>query len=201
MKFQLLTAAFAASAAAAPSLRIRQTNSTSSTIGDNEPFGLVAIRSGSSLQYSSFTAAENSILLDLPSQNATCASDTANYATFYLSGGALYLWTPSNVTQELYTDRSGMGQGVLQYSTTPGGYQPGRNSETTGWQIDEAGDLAFDGASFIACPDSIDGAWSIWVSAGVPNPGGNSNCVAVAARAISGAPSGACTYTYTPITA
>lgn len=200
MKFQILAAAFAASAAAAPSLRTRQTNAT--TIGDNEPFGLVALRSASPIHFSSFSAAQNGILLNLPSQNATCTSEDPNYATFYLSGGALYLSTPSQVTQELYTDRSGMGQGVLQYATSPGGYQPGRNSETTGWQIDEAGNLNFKGASFIACPSSIDEAWSVWVSAGVVNPGGSSGCLSFNARAIPGAASdNTCTYTYTPVDA
>lgn len=196
MKFQILAAAFAASAAAAPSLRMRQTNGTSS-IGDNQPFGLVAIHSGSAIQYSSFGAAQNSILVDVPSQNATCTSGSADFATFSLTNGALYLWTPAETTQELYTDRSGMGQGILQYSTTPGGYLPGKNSETTGWKIDESGDLTFDGDGLIACPNSIDGAWSVWTSAGVANPGGNSDCVGINARAVASNSADTCTYTYT----
>lgn len=198
MKFQILAAAFAASAAAAPSKQARQANST---IGDNEPFSLLSIRSGSSLQYASFSAAQNSLLISLPDQGATCDSADPNYATFYLSQGALYLSTPSNVTQELYTDRSGMGQGVLQYSTTPGGYQAGRNSETTGWVIDEAGDLTFDGSSFVACPDSIDGSWSVWLSTGVANPAGNVNCTGIGARTVASASPDVCTYSYTSATA
>lgn len=200
MKFQIFAAAFAACAAAAPAHHVRS-NGTS-PIGDNEPFSLVSIRSGSTLQYASFSAAQNGLLLSLPSQNATCdSSATPNYATFYLSQGALYLSTPSNVTQELYTDRSGMGQGVLQYSTTPGGYLPGKNSETTGWVVDEVGDLTFDGSSFIACPDSIDGSWSVWLSTGVANPAGNTNCTGVGARTVKSASPEVCTYSYTPATA
>ncbi|ROV98493.1 hypothetical protein VPNG_08551 [Cytospora leucostoma] len=203
MKFQILAATFAACAAAAPHMQYRQTNGTSTNgtapIGDNQPFGLVAIRSGSELQYASFSAAQNGLLLDLPAQNATCSSSPApNYATFYLSEGALYLQTPSNITQELYTDRSGMGQGVLEYSTTPGGYQAGRNSETTGWAIDESGDLTFDGSSFIACSGSIDNSWSVWVEAGNPNPAGLDNCVGIAARTVTATDNVACTYGYTP---
>ncbi|KAK7745775.1 hypothetical protein SLS53_002492 [Cytospora paraplurivora] len=176
------------------------TNATTSTttIGDNQPFGLVAIRSGSDIQYAPFSAALNGLLLDLPAQNATCSSTPApNYATFYLSEGALYLQTPSNITQELYTDRSGMGQGVLEYSTTPGGYQAGRNSETTGWTIDQSGDLTFDGSSFIACPGSVDNSWSVWVDAGNSNPAGLENCVGIAARTVAATSSVACTYDYT----
>lgn len=198
MKFQILAAAFAASAAAAPSLRTRQTNST---IGDNQPFGLVAIRSGSPIQYTSFSASQNNLFVDLPAQNATCTSDGVDFATFYLSGGALYLLTPDDITQELYTDLSGMGQGVLQYATTPGGSQPGRNSQTVGWQIDETGDLNFDGSSLLACPGFTDGAWSVWVSAGIDSPAGNTGCLSIAARAIASDAPDACTYTYTPVTA
>lgn len=200
MKFQILAAAFAATAAAAPSLLTRQTNTT--TIGDNEAFGLVALRSGSPVHFASFSAANDGILLNLPSQNASCSINATNDATFRLSDGALYLFTPTRITQQLYTDRSGMGQGVLQYATAPNGYQPGRNSETTGWEIDEAGDLTFDGAGLIACPGSIDGAWSVWVSAGVINPGGNSGCLGISARAVAAAPAPAvntCIYTYTPV--
>ncbi|KUI63317.1 hypothetical protein VM1G_11039 [Cytospora mali] len=200
MKFQLLTAAFAATAAAVPALRTRQSNGT--TIGDNEPFGLMALRSGSAIHFSSFSASQNGIQIGLDSQGASCDSTDSNDATFYLSNGALYLLTPSNITQELYTDRSGMGQGVLQYSTTPGGYQAGRNSETTGWVIDAAGDLTFDGADFIACPNSIDDAWSAWISAGVSQPGGSTGCVGVVARTVKAVQTPAvCTYSYTPVSA
>lgn len=198
MKF-LTIASLAASAAAAPALQIRQTNST---IADNTPFALLAIRSGSELQYASFSATQGSLVLNLGTQDAVCATD-ATSATFYLSNGALYLYTPANITQELYTDRSGMGQGVLQYSTTPGGYLPGRNSETSGWVLDNVNDITFDKDSLIACPASVNstsGPYSVWVNTGVTSPGGNVNCLGIAARAVPVSAPNACTYSYRPLT-
>lgn len=202
MKFQILTAAFAASAAALPALQPRLNGS--SAVGDNLLFSLIAIRSGSEIQNAPISAASNSLLLNLPSQNASCAGDNGpNYAFFYLQSGSLYLWTLNNATQELYTDRSGMGQGVLQYTTSPGGLQPSRNGETKGWEVDEAGELSFDGAGLIACPGSIDGAWSLWVNAGVANPGGNSGCLGISSRAIlsSSETATACNYSYSTASA
>lgn len=199
MKFQILSsAALIASAAAAPSLRVRQTNST---VADGTPFNLVSIRSGSNLQYASFSAVQGGLALNAKEQGATCANGAEqDYATFVLNQGELSLYTPANVTQKLYTDRSGMGQGVLQYSTQPGGYLPGRNSETKGWVVDQYGDLTFDGASLIACPSSVAGAYSVWVSAGTATPGYNQNCTGIAARTSVATEPNACTYTFTPAT-
>lgn len=199
MKFITL-ASLLTTAAAAPALKHRQSNST---IPDNTPFGLISIRSGSDLQYSSFTAAQGGLAIGLDQEGATCSGD-ATSATFYLNQGALFLYTPSNVTQQLYTDRSGMGQGVVQYSTTPGGYQPGRNSETTGWELDTVGDMTFDGVSLLACPraaNSTTGPYSVLISTGATNPTGLSNCVGIVARAVPVEEPVACTYSFTPVSA
>lgn len=197
MKF-ITFASLLTSAAAAPALQYRQSNAT---IADNTPFGLIAIRSGSDLQYSSFSAANGGLAIGIAKQDAVCDSATET-ATFYLNNGTLNLYTPSNVTQQLYTDRSGMGQGVLQYSTTPGGYQPGKNSETSGWVVDSFGDLTFDGSSLLACPsgNSTSGPYSVWVSTGSTTPGGNSNCLGVVARTVVATTPVTCTYSYTPVT-
>lgn len=196
MKFQILSAAsIVASAAAAPSLVARQNG----TIPDGTPFNLVSIRSGSNLQYASFSAVRGGLALNAPEEGADCVDGEQNYATFSLSQGELLLYTPGDVQQKLYTDRSGMGQGVLQYSTQPGGYLPGRNSETKGWQLDQYGDLTFDGASLLACPSSIAGASSVWISTGAASPGGNSNCTGIAARATVATEPVACTYSFTPL--
>jgi len=199
MKYQILSAAAAlvASAAAAPRLQYRQQNVT---IADGTPFALLSIRSGSDLQYGSFSAANGGLLINAPEQGATCEKGDQGYATFYLNQGELNLYTPANITQKLYTDRSGMGQGVLQYSTSPGGYGPGRNSETKGWAVDRYGDLTFDGASLLACRDGASGPYSVWVSAGVTNPAGYANCTGIAVRTSVIADPNACIYTYTPIT-
>lgn len=199
MKFQILAAAsMVASAAAAPALHTRQTNST---IADNTPFGLMALRSASAVHFAGFSAAKGGLAAGLDNQNATCETET-NTATFYLSNGALFLYTPSNITQELYTDRSGMGQGVLQYSTSPGGYDATRNSETTGWAVDASGDLTFAGSSLLACTSNVNGTtgpWSIWVSTGVTNPGGYASCLGISARTVEVTEPNACTYSFTPL--
>lgn len=202
MKF-LTVAALATSVAAIPTWRTRYSNRT---ITDNTPFALLAIRSGNELQYSPFSASQGSLVLNDPSaKDAVCATTTTSgAATFYLSNGALYLYTPANITQELYTDRSGMGQGMLQYSTTPGGSLPGRNSETTGWMFDAVNDIVFSSnSSFVACPAALNatsGPYSVWLNTGVTNPGSNLNCVGIAARAVPVAKRNACTYSYTPKT-
>ncbi|KAI3317168.1 hypothetical protein HD806DRAFT_515644 [Xylariaceae sp. AK1471] len=172
---------------------------SSTAIAPGDKFGLIALRSASPIHFASFDAALSSIFLNLPSQNATCNDGakptTPDYATFTLSEeGGLYLYGDSTTPQQLYADRSGMGQGRFGYTT---GDQHGpRNGERTTFAIDENSELALNGAGFIACPNSIDGAWSVWVDAGVANPGGNSGCLGLAARAfkVADAPN-SCLYT------
>ncbi|KAJ5929915.1 hypothetical protein N7466_005408 [Penicillium verhagenii] len=170
---------FAASATALPSVQ-------------SDTFGIVAIHSGSRVQYSSFNAALSSIFAGLSSQKASCARPKEQDATFYLKDRALYLYDESATPQEIYVDRSGMGQGKIGYTT---GAQPApKNAERAGWAI-KNGHLQFAGNDLIACPDSVDGAWSIWASAGVSNPAGNSNCVGIEALVESTAKPNACLYT------
>lgn len=201
MKAQTIAASstLIAAAVAAPALQARQLNFTS--IPDNTPFSVLSIRSGSAVHLASFQALEGGLDLAASSQGATCEAADTNTANFYLSEGALYLYTPSNITQQLYVDRSGMGQGVLQYSTAPGGYGATRNAETTGWAVDETGELNFDGSSLLACPaaaNSTSGPWSLWVNVGVANPAGNSGCLGISSKAVEATTSNACTYTFTP---
>ncbi|KAL2840509.1 hypothetical protein BJY01DRAFT_218452 [Aspergillus pseudoustus] len=155
-----------------------------------DTFGLVAIKSGDAVQYAGFNAALNSIFARLPSQNATCDGTDNGSATFYIKDGALFLYGPNN--QEIFVDRSGMGQGKIGY--TVGDESGPRNGERTGWAIDGNNHLQFGGNDLIACPNSIDGAYSIWASAGVSNPAGNENCVGIAARVEKQANPTSCTY-------
>lgn len=200
MKTQFLAASsLVAAAAAAPALQARQ--NTTSAIPDNTPFGLLSLRSGSDVHFASFSASNGGLALGVTDQGATCETES-NSATFYLSNSVLYLYTPSNITQTLYTDRSGMGQGVLQYGTSPGGYSPPRNAETSGWAVDAAGDLTFDGESLLACPASANstaGPWSLWVNTGATNPGGNTGCLGISSRVVEASEPNACTYTYTAL--
>ncbi|KAL5356159.1 hypothetical protein BJX96DRAFT_142386 [Aspergillus floccosus] len=179
----LLATSAVASAAALPAAE-----STSS-----EYFGVVAIHSTSAVQYAPFNAALSSIFAGLPNQNASCARPKEQTATFYIQDGALYLYDKSATPQEIYVDRSGMGQGKIGYTT---GAQPTpRNAERKGWAIDANNHLQFDGSDLIACPNSIDGAWSIWANAGVSNPGWNKDCVSIAARVEKTSNPNGCLYT------
>ncbi|GJC93348.1 cell wall protein PhiA [Colletotrichum higginsianum] len=119
---------------------------------------------------------------------------TEEEATFYLSDdGGLYLYAASATPQQLYADRSGMGQGKLGYTT---GAQPApRNGERTGWTIDQYGDLTLDGAGFLACPGSIENSWAVWVSSGVANPAGYTGCLGVSVRAVEVKEPSSCVYT------
>jgi hypothetical protein len=103
IKNVLFAASLAATASALPSTK------------SNNTFGLVAIHSGSGVQYSSFNAAKSSIFAGLKSQDASCARPKEQDATFYLNDGALYLYDQSATPQEVYVDRSGMGKTSIAY--------------------------------------------------------------------------------------
>lgn len=202
MQFKTLTAlTLAAAASALPTFSTANTNGTTNGTAPALPadakFQLMALRSASPVHFSKFQAALSSVFLQLPSQNATCddreAVAASEAATFYLQDGGLYLYAASATPQQLYADRSGMGQGKLGYTT---GAQPApRNAERTGWAVDGFGDLTLDGAGFIACPNSIEGSWSVWVSAGVSQPAGNSDCLGVSVRAVQVTEPNGCLYT------
>ncbi|KAI0844274.1 cell wall protein PhiA [Daldinia vernicosa] len=156
-------------------------------------FSLMALRSASEVHFASFEAAKGSLFLKLPSQNASCDAGPADYATFYLQDGGLYLYAASATPQQLYADRSGMGQGKLGYTT---GAEPApRNGERTSFALDESNDLTLNGAGFLACPNSIDGAWSVWVSTGVDQPAGNQGCLGISVRAVEVTNPNGCLYT------
>ncbi|KAL4779246.1 hypothetical protein BJX76DRAFT_97325 [Aspergillus varians] len=206
MKFNSLAiaAALGLTATAQP------TNSCIPAVPTPETFGVIAIRSGSGVQNSGFNAALGSIFAGLPKQNATCAGSDDGFATFYIQDEGLYLYGPSNKTQQVYVDRSGMGMAYpsLCPSCTPVltddigqgniGYTSGestpRNAEVSGWAI-KNNYLEFDGSGLIACPNSIGGAYSIWLSAGIDNPAGNSDCVGIAGRVEKAEKPVRCTYT------
>lgn len=178
--------AFAGLSAATPVAR-------QSTIADGTPFGLMALRSGSEIHFAPVDAARSSLFLDLPAQNASCDNGAADSATFYLQDGGLYLYAQSATPQQLYTDRSGMGQGVLQYTT---GAEPiAKNGERTNFTLDATGDLTFNGAGFLACPNSIDGAWALWVDVGDATPANQEGCLGFSARAVEVTNPNGCLYT------
>ncbi|PKS12415.1 hypothetical protein jhhlp_000621 [Lomentospora prolificans] len=167
---------------------------TASTIEDGDTFNLMALRSASAIHFANFNAALSSVFLRLPEQNATCNSESDGSATFYLKDGGLYLYDDNSADpQQLFVDRSGMGQGKFGYTT--GSQAAPRNSERETFELDEYDDLTFNGAGFLACPSSIGGAFSVWVSAGVENPGGNEGCLGMSVRAVKNDDPNSCVYT------
>ncbi|KAI9150002.1 Cell wall protein phiA [Paramyrothecium foliicola] len=167
-----------AAAAALPTAQETPAESTSTN------FQIMALRSASPIHFGRFNAAQSSLSINLPQQNASCFGEDGNQPAVFQynkEDKTLWLYATGNPRQQIFVNRSGMGQGVTGYVT---GAQPvPRNSELEGWQIDETGNLNFDGSSLVACPNGLDGAWSVWVS-GVANPGGNENCLGFSARTV-----------------
>lgn len=194
MKFT--TAAIAASAAALVSALPSGQATTGTEIKTGDVFRIMTIRSGSDIQYGQLQAANGGFLVNSPKQNASCSEDV-NYASFRLTdAGELYLNT-ENPPQQAFVDRSGMGQGVFQYTTGVQG--AGRNSERTGFTLDENNNLIFKDQTnqeigFLACPNAAQGGYSVWLDI-TQNPGGNENCVGFVARALKEEKPVSCMYT------
>ncbi|KAE8137843.1 hypothetical protein BDV38DRAFT_246276 [Aspergillus pseudotamarii] len=157
-----LAASIAATAAAAPAADAPKY------------FGVIAIKSGSAVQNSAFSAAQGSLIAGLQNKGSSCPE-----TSFYINDGVLNIYDNTARPQEVYVDRSGMGQGKIGY--TVGAQPTPKNAERKGWSIQD-GHLLFDGSSPIACPGA-DG-YSIWASSGVANPGGNKDCVGIAAHVV-----------------
>lgn len=125
------TTALVASAAALTASALPQTT----PIAAGQGFGIITIRSGSDVQNSGVQAARSGLLVNAKSQNASCDVET-NFATFYINDEQeLHLWesTTSARPQTVYVDRSGMGQGLIGYTT---GAQPlPRNGENKGKKV------------------------------------------------------------------
>ncbi|KFZ06597.1 hypothetical protein V501_07263 [Pseudogymnoascus sp. VKM F-4519 (FW-2642)] len=145
-------------------------------------FELMALRPDSPIHLAPFSAAQSNLFLHLPHQNASCEGEHPNRATFYIKHGSLFLYSKDGETQEIFVDRSGMGQGKMGYLTNSPYVPP--HFELENWQINSTGDLSFNGRTLIACPHSIDRAWSLWVDTSNPTPGGNKGCLPIRTRAI-----------------
>lgn len=146
---------------------------------DVKVFQAVALRSASPIHHTYLQASENGFALKLKDQGASCDKGAKeDAATFSLNTktGEMLLYSRSNPRQQAFTDRSGMGQGLMGYRT---GAQPlCTRCEQDKWAITKDGELQYDGKKFRACPQE-DGSYSVWVSAGVDNPAGNKDCVSV----------------------
>jgi hypothetical protein len=183
MKFTTATALTStlALAAAAP------TASNSTTPLATDKFRLMAIRSGSEIHYANIQAVKGGLRLNYPKQPANCPDPDVNWATFSLSQdtGALSLFE-GNPGHTAYVDRSGMGQGVIGFTT---GVQPlQKNAERGPFEVKEDGEFVFapensGEVGFQACPLGEGEGWSIWL-AGVEKPAQQEGCLGFKARAM-----------------
>ncbi|KAK2871863.1 hypothetical protein FQN49_002751 [Arthroderma sp. PD_2] len=151
----------------------------------SKPFEITALRSASPIHFTTVGASQSNIFLNLKDQGAVCkgkCKDRKGTATFYLKNGILYLYTKGGLTQKVFLDRSGFGQGKMGYLTGDGPLP--RRFEVEGWNINAAGNLDFKGKGLLACPSSDPKitSWTVWVDAGITNPGGNQNCLGFSAR-------------------
>ena len=189
MKFTTAAIA-AASAAVVAATPAGVTNADK--IGPNQVFQIMTLRTGTPLQYGTVTANRRGLQVNNPSQKAFCGPEPRDYAQFSLTEeGELYLYT-ANPPQQMYVDRSGMGQGIIQYTTGVQGMP--RNGERKGFSITADNYLQFDGAGFQACPSSDNTGYNIWLG-GQENPAGNKDCIPFTAQALKVEDPVKCSYT------
>ncbi|EKD18835.1 uncharacterized protein L3040_003089 [Drepanopeziza brunnea f. sp. 'multigermtubi'] len=153
------------------------------TLSTPQYFSLSSLKSGFAFDRASLSASSSNLYTNLLSQGASCENgDDPGFATLTIDPDrVLYLYTGSGPAQQFYVDRSKMGQGKLGYTT--GDQSPPGNAESQGWELVD-GILTFDGAGLIACPsNTIEDAWTVWVSSGNKEPGGNAGCTTFDARA------------------
>ncbi|MCI2435629.1 hypothetical protein KC274_14690, partial [Listeria monocytogenes] len=133
------------------------------------------IRSGSPVQNAGWGAMHKGLFTGAqPQEGAECYDgDAQNFATFVLNKpeGTLSLYTDGKPWQQLFVDRSGMGQGMMQYTT---GAEPApRNAERDGWAINDADHLTFGGSdNFLACPGGPNDAYRVLPYVGIESPAG-----------------------------
>ncbi|KAL6876864.1 hypothetical protein J3F83DRAFT_727334 [Trichoderma novae-zelandiae] len=156
-------------------------------------FDVMALRSASPIHFSQVSAARSGLFLGLPQQNATCKGASGGHATFYVADEELVLYSCEGVKQKVFVDRSGMGQGIVGYIT--GDLPLPRYGELKGWRVDSSQNLWFKDTGLIACPNSIDGSWRIWLGLGLQRPGGNQGCLGFTARRLENTKPVSCRYT------
>ncbi|KAH6615575.1 hypothetical protein B0J18DRAFT_283546 [Chaetomium sp. MPI-SDFR-AT-0129] len=153
---------------------------------------LMALRSGAVFHPGIISASQNKLWLSLPADklDAECQDGQQHTAaTVYIQDGKLVLYGTGKAdegkevpVQQFVVDRSGNGQGELNYYTQPADAPPPTGDlEVVGWEIDTSENLTFKGNNLIACP-AADGSWAVWVNADVQNPGGNEGCLGFVTR-------------------
>lgn len=180
VSFTTLASALAAAGAAVAAPATRSAPATNGTTPDI--FSVMSLRSASPIHFGSLSASKGGLLLNSNANDTvSCASPRAeNYVQLYIDDGELFLYSGNfdyAQKQQVFVDRSGMGQGVIGYQPTIAPFP--RNSELKGWASTKDGEysyLSFNDQTLQACPGAAGGAWSVWL-AGVENPAGNEGCL------------------------
>ncbi|KAL2173912.1 uncharacterized protein P884DRAFT_302998 [Thermothelomyces heterothallicus CBS 202.75] len=160
-------------------------------------FSVMALRSASPIHFATISATKNQLVLNLPGDkvDSQCADgETHTAATLYINDGELFLYGPDDQVQQFLVDRSGMGQGVVQYFNRTENNLPGGRLELKGWAVDENDNLNFDGNSLLACPSQTDSTWTVWLALGIDRPGGNEGCLGFTARTLTSQDPVPCAY-------
>lgn len=136
-------------------------------------FTLVAVKPGSPIDNSPIAAGQSGLNIKSNDQPAI----------FQLKGDELFLYNDPP-TQKLYSDLSGMGQGILSYTDAAAAAQlnPSRIAQN-GWAV-QSERLKLKGNNFLATPGGSGGSWRVWINTGNSNPMGQSGGVEFQAKVV-----------------
>ncbi|KAI0015572.1 cell wall protein PhiA [Xylariomycetidae sp. FL0641] len=157
-------------------------------------FTLQIDNSNAALDYAGVSAANKELFVKLAGkQGANCdTGNSVSTATFYMKDGNLFLF--GNLNQEMFADLSGMGQGIMQYTTGDEG-KP-KNAQRGTFALDDTTHiLTLDGNGFVACPND-DGSWILLADAGISEPTGRKGCVNVNLKANEATAPVSCVYSH-----
>lgn len=182
MKFTTaaIVSSVAALAAASPVQPASVTESTTF-----KPSKLIADAPGTDFDGLPLQATQGGLVIGAENQGASCGPEPQDYAVFQLNEDSELSLFTANPIQVFYADVSGMGQGVLRYTT--GAQQPTRYGERKGFTLTEEDNLiwTFPGSNytngFQACGPAAGAKYSVWLD-GVTNPAGYTDCKKFKAR-------------------
>lgn len=187
MKFNL-SAVFASTLAFATALACPQAGGAApATIDpkDVNTFRLFAlIKDGPYSQNSSVQAYKGSLGVNFK-QNSTCADSDTNFITLFIDKDTGNLGVYSDLPPiTAYVDRSGMGMGVLRFSTGVAPPLP-KNAERGPWKITDDLTLVYAGANenigLQACSEDDGKTFVLWLQ-GVTNPASYKYCTPISAQ-------------------
>lgn len=158
---------------------------------NGNPFGVGAV--GTGIQNQQLTASAGRIFIGGAQDTQCDGGQRQDFATFVrYSDSTVFLYKLGNPPQQLWSDQSGMGQGITGYTT--GAQSAPKNAGREGFEIDPyTRSLTLNGVGAKACPTTEEGKWSVWFTAN-DKPGYQDGCVDVTLTAYDAPARVACTY-------